>query len=485
MTAELARAVVYPGLGDQSAIVNRSSSRDRTYESSHLRVATGMLFGWVVSCVLAVLVYLHPRAVFDMFSVHATVAFCAAFVAFSNLNVVAAYRSGELFFSMLLRWLVVFFVVLAAAYFSKSAESLSRVVMVSWLVITPLVLGTLVLMLRWGVAQYYGTLANRRKAIFVRLNGAAATLARQLHSSVLNGIEPVGYFDDSLAQSESVPEGFVRLGGLEDAAAYVNNHLVDMVYISMDSVEHHGVERLLQTLQDTTVSVLFVPDTNLFCVPGIQVSEMAGVPLLVAMETPFLGMAVLVKRFTDILVSSAALLVLSPLLIGLAVAVKLSSPGPILFKQKRFGVGGREITVYKFRSMVVHDESDGVVQARQGDARVTPLGRFLRRSSLDELPQLFNVLQGKMSIVGPRPHAVQHNQLYRRMIPGYMLRHKVKPGITGLAQVCGFRGETDSLDKMERRIELDLDYIRHWSVMLDIRIMLRTIPVVMFGKNAY
>jgi putative colanic acid biosynthesis UDP-glucose lipid carrier transferase len=483
MTAAIARTAIFPVVSHNNNMVKRSSTLDAGHEYSVVRVATGVLFGLVVAWVLAISVALHPRAQFDLFSMHATIAFLAAFVAFSNVNVVSAFRAGELFVSIVMRWLAVFFVVLASAYFSKSAEALSRVVMVSWLLATPLVLGLLILLLRWGVAHYYRTHAHRRKAVFVRLNGASISLAEQLRTSVLNGIEPMGYFDD--APAAGVPASFRRLGTLADVAAYVAAQGVDVVYIALDAVEHPAVERLLHTLQDSTASVMFVPNTTLFGVPGLQVTEMAGVPLLVAMETPFLGMALLAKRFMDLAISASSLVLLAPLMLALALAVKLSSPGPVLFKQKRFGVGGRDITVYKFRSMVVHDESQGVMQARQQDPRVTTIGRFLRRSSLDELPQLFNVLQGKMSIVGPRPHAVQHNQLYRRMIPGYMLRHKVKPGITGLAQVCGYRGETDSLEKMEKRIALDLDYIRHWSIMLDLRIMLRTIPVVLFGKNAY
>jgi putative colanic acid biosynthesis UDP-glucose lipid carrier transferase len=180
------------------------------------------------------------------------------------------------------------------------------------------------------------------------------------------------------------------------------------------------------------------------------------------------------------------LLVLSPLLLLIGAAVRLTSRGPALFRQRRYGLDGEEILVYKFRSMRVCEDGAVVTQARKDDSRVTPVGAFLRKTSLDELPQLLNVLQGKMSLVGPRPHAVVHNELYRKLINGYMIRHKVRPGITGLAQVSGLRGETETLEKMSERVRYDLEYLRHWSPWLDIRILLKTMGVVLRDRrNAY
>jgi len=179
------------------------------------------------------------------------------------------------------------------------------------------------------------------------------------------------------------------------------------------------------------------------------------------------------------------LLLISPLLLALAIGVKLSSPGPVIFKQRRYGLDGQEIVVYKFRSMTVCEDGDRIVQASQGDRRITRLGAILRKTSLDELPQFINVLQGRMSIVGPRPHAVAHNEQYRKLIKGYMVRHKVKPGISGWAQINGLRGETETLDKMEARIDFDLDYLRNWSLGLDIYIILKTVAVVFRDRHAY
>jgi putative colanic acid biosynthesis UDP-glucose lipid carrier transferase len=202
-------------------------------------------------------------------------------------------------------------------------------------------------------------------------------------------------------------------------------------------------------------------------------------------ETPFTGFDGVVKRASDIVFSLLILVLISPVLLGIAIAIKATTKGPVLFKQRRYGLDGEEIVVYKFRSMSVSEDGPNVVQASRSDARITPIGAVLRRTSLDELPQFVNVLQGRMSIVGPRPHAVAHNEFYRKLIKGYMVRHKVKPGITGWAQVNGYRGETETLDKMQGRIDCDLDYLRNWSLRLDIRIILRTVGLVLKDRKAY
>jgi putative colanic acid biosynthesis UDP-glucose lipid carrier transferase len=210
-----------------------------------------------------------------------------------------------------------------------------------------------------------------------------------------------------------------------------------------------------------------------------------GMPVISVCETPFRGSNGVVKRISDIVLSVLILALFSPLLLLVALAVKLSSPGPVIFKQRRYGLDGKEILVYKFRSMSVTEDGKQVTQAQKNDTRVTPLGVFMRKTSIDEMPQFVNVLQGRMSIVGPRPHAVAHNEMYRKLIKGYMVRHKVKPGITGWAQVSGYRGETDTLEKMKGRIDYDLDYLRNWSLWLDIYIIFKTIGTVLHDKKAY
>jgi len=243
--------------------------------------------------------------------------------------------------------------------------------------------------------------------------------------------------------------------------------------------------RLLDQLHDTTASIHFVPDIFLFDLIQGQIDTVDGMPVVSVCETPFRGLNGLVKRASDIVLALLVCLIALPLMLLIAAGVKLSSPGPVIFRQRRYGLDGREIVVYKFRSMTVTEDGTHIRQATRADERVTRFGAFLRRSSLDELPQFINVLQGRMSVVGPRPHAVAHTELYRKLIKGYMFRHKVRPGITGWAQVNGSRGETDTLEKMERRIAFDLAYLRQWSLRLDLWIVVKTLFVALDGLNAY
>jgi putative colanic acid biosynthesis UDP-glucose lipid carrier transferase len=242
---------------------------------------------------------------------------------------------------------------------------------------------------------------------------------------------------------------------------------------------------LLESLHDTTASIYFAPDIFLFDLIQARMDTIGEMPVIAVCETPFYGINGLIKRASDIVLASAILVLVAPLMLAIAIGIKLTSPGPALFRQRRYGIDGRQIVVYKFRSMTVLEDGGVIAQATSDDPRVTRLGAFLRRTSLDELPQFINVLQGRMSVVGPRPHAVAHNEMYRKLIRGYMIRHKVRPGITGLAQVNGMRGETDKLDKMAKRIDYDLAYLRNWSLWLDLRIVLSTIPVVLKRENAH
>jgi putative colanic acid biosynthesis UDP-glucose lipid carrier transferase len=277
----------------------------------------------------------------------------------------------------------------------------------------------------------------------------------------------------------------MRLGGLRDVANYVYAHGIHEVYITLPLGSQPRIVELLEAVQGTTASLYFVPDVFGISIIQGRLQDMNGVPVVGICETPFTGTNELVKRVSDIILASIILLLISPILIGLAIGVKLSSPGPVIFRQKRNGLDGEEIIVYKFRSMRTQDNGAVVKQATKGDARITPFGAFIRRTSLDELPQFINVLQGRMSIVGPRPHAVAHNEEYRRLIKAYMVRHKVRPGITGWAQVNGYRGETETIDKMQARVEYDLEYLRNWTLGLDLQIIIRTIRLVIFDRNAY
>jgi len=276
-----------------------------------------------------------------------------------------------------------------------------------------------------------------------------------------------------------------RLGGLKDIADHVQANGIHEVYITLPLGSQPRIVALMEAIQGTTASLYFVPDVFGISIIQGRLQDMNGVPVVGICETPFTGINELSKRVFDIAVASIILVLIAPILLAVAVGVKLSSPGPVIFKQRRNGLDGEEIIVYKFRSMRAMDNGEVVKQATKGDPRITRFGAFLRKTSLDELPQFINVLQGRMSIVGPRPHAVAHNESYRKLIKAYMVRHKVRPGITGWAQVNGCRGETETLDKMQARVEYDLEYLRNWSVGLDVSIIFRTIRLVLFDRNAY
>jgi putative colanic acid biosynthesis UDP-glucose lipid carrier transferase len=236
---------------------------------------------------------------------------------------------------------------------------------------------------------------------------------------------------------------------------------------------------------DTTASVYIIPNFFMYNLINARWQNVGSIQTLSVYDTPFQGGSEILKRLEDVVMSILILTLIAIPMLIISAAVKLTSPGPVIFKQNRYGLDGKKITIYKFRSMTSMDNGDVVKQATKNDARITPLGAFLRKTSLDELPQFINVLQGSMSIVGPRPHAVAHNEQYRKLVEGYMLRHKVRPGITGLAQVNGLRGETETINKMVKRVEYDLEYIHRWTVWLDIKIILKTIFNGFRNKNAY
>ena len=274
-------------------------------------------------------------------------------------------------------------------------------------------------------------------------------------------------------------------GTLAELVKDAKDGKIDRVYIALGMNDEEKIKNIVSELTDTTCSVLLIPDVFTFNILQSRTEEINGVPVVPLFDTPLSGINMIFKRLEDIVVSSTILILISPVLLTISAAVKISSPGPIIFRQIRYGMDGKPIKVWKFRSMTVMENDGKVTQAAKNDIRVTKVGRFLRSSSLDELPQFFNVLFGQMSVVGPRPHAVAHNEQYRALIKGYMLRHKVKPGITGLAQINGWRGETDTLEKMEKRIEFDLLYIRGWSIWLDMKIIFLTIFKGFFNKSAY
>jgi putative colanic acid biosynthesis UDP-glucose lipid carrier transferase len=274
-------------------------------------------------------------------------------------------------------------------------------------------------------------------------------------------------------------------GKISELLALAKNNGVDRVYIALPMVANHRISEILRAFSDTTVETFIVPDLYAYRLSLPSVKKVGSMFAFSAFGSPFDGVEAFIKRAEDLIIGSAILLMILPIMAVIAAIIKITSKGPVFFKQDRYGLGGVPIKVWKFRSMKVMENTEVVTQATKGDPRVTPFGAFLRRTSLDELPQFINVLQGSMSIVGPRPHAVAHNEQYRKIVDNYMIRQKVKPGITGLAQIKGYRGETDTLDKMEKRVYFDIQYMQKWSLKLDLKIIIMTIFKGFVGESAY
>jgi putative colanic acid biosysnthesis UDP-glucose lipid carrier transferase len=384
-----------------------------------------------------------------------------------------------------LTWLLLVSILLLIAYATKTSELYSRRVLLTWFVITPplivlakLAVYRLLLPLLW--ASSHG-----RKVVIAGANDLGKALAQEINTDPAMGMQLIGFFDDRReARVGELAESQV-LGGLGDLPGFARRESVDVIFITLPIRHVERVSLVIDELFDTTASIYFLPDIFAFDLIQSRTTEIGGLPAIALCETPFYGPSGIVKRVSDVFMATGLLLVLAPLLLIIALAIRLTSPGSVLFRQRRYGLDGKEIIVYKFRSMRVSEDGEKVVQATVDDPRVTPIGRFLRKYSLDELPQIINVVQGRMSLVGPRPHAVAHNEEYRAVIKGYMLRHKVRPGITGLAQVNGCRGETRTVEEMRKRVQYDLDYLRHWSLGLDLSIIFKTILVVLKGDKAY
>ena len=396
---------------------------------------------------------------------------------------------------------------------------------VVWILLTPLSMIALRAILRLAQRRLQRDGWNTKRVAICGSNELGIQLAKNLAAAPQFGLQTVGFYEDRLRERRTSerrkrpaasaaddekrkvdtrrvtntsiprkttpdPEIGEVVGGIPELITAARSGEVDTIYLTFPMRAEKRLRVVLNRLADTTADVYIVPDFFVFELLHARLTDVGGLPAVSIHENPLFGVDGLLKRSLDLVVSAALLVLLALPMAAIAAAVKLTSPGPVFFRQKRYGLDGREILVWKFRSMRTGLCDDGaagaaVKQATKGDPRVTPVGGFLRRTSLDELPQLFNVIGGSMSLVGPRPHATAHNEQYRTLIDGYMLRHKVKPGITGLAQVMGFRGETETLDKMEGRVRFDHEYIRTWSLSMDVEILIRTVWVVLGQKNAY
>ncbi|MGB5812165.1 MAG: undecaprenyl-phosphate glucose phosphotransferase [Polyangiales bacterium] len=378
-------------------------------------------------------------------------------------------------------------VLLFIAFLLKTSEDYSRVTITSWFFLAPFLISLwrigIVLVLRELRSRGY----NTRAAAIVGMTELGEQLAQRIHANPSLGLRIHGFFDDrGEERCHPIDTAFGRrIGALRDAVDAARAGEIDLIYIAFPLRAEPRINELLRQLSDTTASVYLAADFFAFDLLHARWGTLGDIPTVSLRETPFYGVDGWLKRLEDVVLGSLILVAISVPMLVISVGIKLSSPGPVLFKQRRYGLKGEVIDVIKFRSMSVTEDGAEIRQATKDDPRVTKFGAILRRTNLDELPQFLNVLEGSMSIVGPRPHAVAHNELYRRKIEGYMLRHKVKPGITGWAQVNGWRGETDTLDKMERRVEHDLDYIRNWSLLWDLQIIFMTVFGSRTRKNAY
>ena len=382
-------------------------------------------------------------------------------------------------------WAGVIAVLLLVGYAAKISAVYSRRALFIWGLLTPALVAAALIVLRQWFRRALSTTGRARTTIIAGVNQVSQRLAETLSARPELGLQLLGFFDDRSPERLGDTNGGKILGTLESIAEFVKRRQVDTIFIT---IPIHSVERtreLLDSLGDTTASIYFVPDIFVFDLIQARTDDLNGIPVVAICETPLHGWQVVLKRFSDIVLAAIMLLVALPTMLLIAAAIKLTSPGKVIFKQRRYGLNGEEILVYKFRTMTVCEDGDLIPQATRNDSRVTPLGRFLRRYSLDELPQLINVLQGRMSVVGPRPHAVAHNEQYRKLIGSYMVRHKVTPGITGLAQVNGCRGETETVEAMERRVQYDLEYMRHWSLALDMKILVMTLATLFRDPKAY
>lgn len=382
-------------------------------------------------------------------------------------------------------WLIKVGLLTLFGYASRYLEFFDARVLINWFWLAPtgqVAVHFLVRQLAPSILKLQG---ETKYAVVVGVNEQSMELAERLKEDPYSNIKILGFFDDRMASRMEHPYELSVLGKINALPLFVNVHKVPLIYLSLPMSTQPRIMSLLDGLRDTTASIYFVPDIFVTDLIQGRISTVAGLPVVAVCESPFTGFNGITKRMSDIFFSLLILILIAPMMLIIAIGIKLGSPGPVIFKQRRYGLDGQEIIVYKFRSMTVTEDGSHIQQAQKYDKRITSLGAFLRKTSLDELPQFINVLQGQMSVVGPRPHAVAHNEQYRKLIDGYMVRHKVKPGITGWAQVNGYRGETEILDKMAKRIDFDLDYLRNWSLRLDFYIVLKTLQVLVKDRHAY
>jgi len=406
---------------------------------------------------------------------------------FSFFNIYSSVR-GESFinhiFHLLQAMVVTSFMLAGLSFFAKLGSDFSRIWFSLWmgLAIALLILlrCSLLMVLRFMRARGL----NERHIVILGANELGDKLAETVQQALWTGYRVVTFMDDQPTQA--IKKNIPVITIPADLSTYLTTQQIDEIWIALPLQDEIRIKAILYELRHHTITTRLMLDVFGLDLLNHSITDLAGFPVLTIRSTPMVGMNRIMKALEDRIIAGIILFLISPLLLIIALLVKCTSKGPVFFKQERLGWDGRIIKVYKFRTMVMHQEESGqVTQATMNDHRITPIGKFLRRTSLDELPQFFNVLQGRMSIVGPRPHALAHNELYKDSVHTYMQRHRVKPGITGWAQVNGWRGETDTLIKMQKRVEYDLYYINNWSLGFDLKIIFLTFFRGFINRNAY
>lgn len=407
----------------------------------------------------------------------------------NNLYLSSRYRRvSQEITPLLYSWFSTIAGLLFIGYIFKVTHGYSRVVLGLWFVGAPLSLILWRALLKSGLNYGRRLGYNTRSVVIVGTGKSAQRLANNIQDMNWIGLNFLGFVTENGTSDTNQGDDHKQtevLGDLNTLYDMKSQGKVDVVYLALPAHQHQQIDEILEVLSDSTVSTFLVPDFDLYGLAQGRWITIGDIPTVSVVETPMLGSSAGLKRCEDMLIALLIIIATSPLMLVIATLIKLDSTGPVVYKQRRHGLNGKEISVWKFRSMATTAKTQHFKQACKLDKRITRVGKFLRRSSLDELPQFFNVLTGHMSVVGPRPHAVAHNEEYRGSIWGYMQRHKVKPGITGLAQINGYRGETDTREKMEQRFKYDMEYLNNWSIWLDLKIIILTPLAVISAKNAH
>jgi putative colanic acid biosynthesis UDP-glucose lipid carrier transferase len=387
---------------------------------------------------------------------------------------------------VLVTWIAVPVALILYGFITKTSAEYSRVVSFVWFMLAPTFLCSLRVGVRLTLRMARARGRNLRWVAIAGATPEAERMAQVLEQKPWLGMRLIGIFDDR-GDDRRHPIDRVDchvLGGFDDLLRCAREGAIDIIYVALPMRAEARYSLLFRALTDTTVTVYLIADFFAYAMLRARWGEVGGIPVVSIHDTPFQGVVGWLKRMEDLVLGLLILGVSALPMLLIALLVKLSSKGPVFFRQRRYGLNGKPIRVLKFRTMTVCEDGPYIKQVEKDDPRITPIGRLLRRWSLDELPQFLQVMTGELSIVGPRPHAIAHNEEYRGLIEGYMLRHKVKPGITGWAQVNGWRGDTLELEKMQQRVQHDLAYIRDWNLLWDLKIILRTIFDATSRRNA-